>query len=181
MSDGLSLVGVVAATRVQAALLIPVGLVSSLPSAVGRSDGVGPVSRLLLEALIIGLPMAAFAGHGRRGWHRLRLEQATNVPERATVIPRAQTFDLLSKALTKPLCLALAVGLFLSYWTGIPVGTALVGFACGLLWQAHRLARVERQRNIWLLCPRAPFRVQADDPHIDLYRQVPYYITAPSN
>ncbi|MCW2873336.1 MAG: hypothetical protein JWL99_4656 [Streptomyces oryziradicis] len=100
----------------------------------------------------------------------------TPPPASAAVIPRARTFGLFSRTLTKPLLLVLSVGLVVANITGAPVGMLAAGIACSMLWQARWLASQEGQLGGWLVCPLAPTRIRAEDPNLAAYRQVPFYI-----
>ncbi|MFJ8854912.1 hypothetical protein [Streptomyces sp. NPDC102437] len=177
MSTRPPMVGLVATIRSLAVLTLLVGLVSALPALLRGTEGLGVPGTVLLAALIFGLPFAWFAGP-RRVWYQTRLDAVTPLPHGATVVAREKTFELVSRPLTVPLVIALGLCLLIAYNTGIPAGLALVGVGGGLLLQARWLAREERRRGVWLLCPQAPLRVAADDPALSLYRRAPFY-TAP--
>jgi hypothetical protein len=165
----------VAAARVLGSIALLVGLVASLTTLIGGTAGLGgPV----LAVLLFGVPFA-WVVVARRAWYRNRLEAATSAPQGSPVIARENTFEAVSRPVTVPVVIGLGLGLIIASTTGVPAGLALAGAGSGLLWQAQWLAREERKRGIWLLCPHTPVRPAPDDPSLALYRQVPFY-TAPA-
>ncbi|WP_127356146.1 hypothetical protein [Actinacidiphila soli] len=131
-----------------------------------------------MAVVIFGVPFGWFGGPRRRAWYQERLDRAAPVPYGATVVAREDAFEAVSRPLTVPLLTGLIVGLFIAFGTGVPAGLALAGVGGGMLSQAQWLAGEERRLGTFLLCPQAPLRVEANDPALSVYRQVPFY-TAP--
>ncbi|MGW1076536.1 hypothetical protein [Streptomyces sp. NPDC002537] len=174
MSTRPPLVGAVAATRSLASLALLAGSISSLPALFGSAERFGSSGIAILAALIFGLPFAWFAGP-RRAWYRTRLDEAVPMPYGSPVIARGKTFERAFRHLTPPVVIALTLGLFIAYNTGIPAGLAVAGVGGGMLHQARWLAREERKLGTWILSPLVPFRVAADDPALSIYRRMPFY------
>ncbi|MGW5251088.1 hypothetical protein ACWEQN_46775 [Streptomyces sp. NPDC004129] len=164
-----------ATARALGTIALLVGLVTSLTTLMGGTAGLGGPVLAVLAVLLFGAPFA-WVAVARRAWYRNRLEAATPAPQVSPVIARENTFKAVSQPLTVPVVIALGLGLLIASTTGVPAGLALAGAGSGLLWQAQWLAREERKRGIWLLCPHAPLRPAPDDPSLALYRQVPFYI-----
>ncbi|MEE1808542.1 hypothetical protein [Streptomyces sp. BE133] len=173
-----SLVGAVATARVLGSIALLVGLVTSLTALMGGTAGLGGPVLAVLAVLLFGVPFA-WVSVARRAWYRTRLEAATPAPQGSPVIARENTFEAVSRPLTVPVVIGLGLGVLIASTTGVPAGLALAGAGSGLLWQAQWLAREERKRGTWLLCPHAPLRPAPDDPALALYQQVPFY-TAPA-
>jgi hypothetical protein len=124
---------------------------------------------------LFAVPFGWAAGP-RRAWYRERLADTAPAPGGVPVVAARDAFDRVSRPLTRPVLLALAVGLAIAWATGVPVGLALAGLGCGLLLQARWLAAQERRGGRRLLCPLTPLRVDPGDPHLALYRRVPFYV-----
>ncbi|MER5863351.1 hypothetical protein [Kitasatospora sp. NPDC002040] len=170
------LVGAVASGRIQAALVLPASLVSCAPAFVGRAPGPELTTSVAVGVLLFAISFGAMLKARPKSWYRTRLQAMTAPPLNATVVPPDETFDLFSRALTKPLALGLAIGLALAFTTGAPVGAAFAAFACFLLLRAHWLAGQERELGGRVVTPHAPVRVQPDDPHRAVYLEVPFYL-----
>ncbi|WP_371476940.1 hypothetical protein [Kitasatospora sp. NBC_00315] len=176
MSSSPPLMGAVAAMRTQAALLLLASLVSCAPAYLGKPAGADPTTAITVGVLLFVVSFGALSKARPRSWYEERLAGMAAPPLTATVIPREQTFEIISRTLTKPLLLILVVGLVLSYATGMPAGMLLAGIACSMLRQSRWPAGREKELNGRIVCPHAPARTSDDDPHLAAYRQVPYYI-----
>ncbi|MGW2783258.1 hypothetical protein ACWC3X_18730 [Streptomyces populi] len=174
MSTRPDLVGVVASARALGTLSFLAGVTGALPVLLGHTRGMTSTAVTILALLIFIPPFAWFAGP-RRIWYRERLEAATPTPLGAVVVPRKDEFRRITQPVTGGLVAVLVVGLLVAFKTGIPIGLALSGVGAGLLSQAHWLARQERERGVRVVCPIAPGRVAADDPHFSVYRTVPFF------
>lgn len=174
MNNRPSLIGAVAAGRALGSIALLVGLVTSPVALMGSATGLGGPVGAALALLLWGVPFVWVSG-ARRAWYRTRLEAATPAPQGFAVIARENTFEMVVRPLTVLVIIALGLGLLIAYTTGVPAGLALAGAGAGLLWQTRWLAREERNRGTWLLCPHAPLRPNSDDPALALYQQVPFY------
>ncbi|MGQ4346386.1 hypothetical protein [Streptomyces sp. SAS_275] len=177
MSTRPDLVGVVASARALGTLSLFAGATGALPVLLGRTQGMSGAAIAVSAVLIFGFPFAWCAGP-RRAWYRERLDAATPIPPGYAVVSQSDEFRRVTQPLTKGLVAVLVVELLVAFTTGVPIGLALCGFGAGLLSQAHWLARQERTRTVRVVCPVAPGRVAADDPHLSVYRAVPFFTDA---
>jgi hypothetical protein len=175
MRSQLHLVGLVAATRCTALVVLGAGLAGALPVVLGHRGGLSAAPAVVLAVGLFAVPFGWAAGP-RRAWYRERLADTAPAPDGVPVVAARDAFDRVSRPLTRPVLLALAVGLAIAWATGVPVGLALAGLGCGLLLQARWLAAQERRGGRRLLCPLTPLRVDPGDPHLALYRRVPFYV-----
>lgn len=174
MSTRPDLIGAVASAQALGSVALLAGGAGSLPVLLGHTGSMGGTTVAVLALVIFAVPFAWFVGP-RRAWYRERLAAAGPAPRDAVVIAADDTFQRVTRPLTPVLVGAAVIELLVAYGTGVPIGLALAGVGAGLLSQARWLARQERSQGIRLLCPSAPGRVAADDPHLDEYRAVPFY------
>ncbi|WP_371498826.1 hypothetical protein OG871_22730 [Kitasatospora sp. NBC_00374] len=175
MSSGVRLVGVVAAVRIQAALLLPVSLVSCVPAVTGGAHRFTPVATAGMAAVLFVSTFGALLNN-RRPWYRSRLERLTAPGPDADVVALDRTFDLYSRSMTVPLVMVLLVGLVVCYSTGVPIGMAVAGIAGGMLWLSGRLAAQERLLGGWIVGPHMPVRTTTADPNYAVYRESRFYL-----
>ncbi|MEV4616011.1 hypothetical protein AB0K43_25965 [Kitasatospora sp. NPDC049258] len=175
MKSGLRLVGLVAAVRIQAALLLPVSVVSCVPAFVGHDLITASGSGLVLFVTMFSALL-----RGRRPWYEARLEKLSPPSPSTEVVAREDTFDLFSRSLTVPLVLVLVIGLAVGYGTGVPIGAAMAGIGVGMLRQARWLAAQERLLGGWLLCPFTPPGFTASDPDAAAYRESRFWLVRES-
>ncbi|MEU8789627.1 hypothetical protein [Streptomyces sp. NPDC048643] len=177
MSTRPDLVGVVATARALGTLALFAGATGALPILLGRTQGLSGAAVTVSAVLIFGVPFAWFAGP-RRAWYRERLDAATPIPLGSVVVSRSDEFRRVTQPVSTGLVAVLVVELLVAFKTGVPIGLALSGVGAGLLSQAHWLARQERKRDVRIVCPVAPGRVAADDPHLSVYKTVPFFTDA---
>ncbi|MGA5822370.1 hypothetical protein ACPC54_31445 [Kitasatospora sp. NPDC094028] len=175
MNSGLRLVGVVAAVRIQGALLLPVSLVSCATAFTSGSHPLGLAGSAGTGVLLFAATFGALL-KVRRPWYETRLAQLSPPPSSAERVVPDRTFDLFSRTLTVPLLLVLGIGLTLSSVTGVPVGMFLAGMAAAMLWQSRWLEAEEQRLGGRLLCPYAPVRVAPGDPNTQVYRESRFWI-----
>ncbi|RKE17663.1 hypothetical protein [Streptomyces sp. TLI_171] len=175
MSSGLRLVGLVGSARIQAALALPVALVSCVPVFLwGPSGG----QAAIVAALLFGVTFLAGL-RGLRASLTRRLAEVTAPPPGLEVVPDAEEFDLHSRNLTLPLVLALAAGAGIGVVTGVPAGMALAGPAVAMLWLSRWLAAEERHLGGRVVCVLAPLLARGDEPALDTYTRADLWIVRP--
>ncbi|MFI8456615.1 hypothetical protein [Kitasatospora sp. NPDC085464] len=180
MSSGLRLMGLVESVRIQAVLLLSVSLVSCVPAFTAADQGSDPVNGVLVGVILFVVMFFSYL-KARRPWYETRLEQLAPPPPTAETVARDKTFDLLSRGLTVPLLLVLAIGLAASYATGTPIGMFLAGVAAAMLWQSRWLAAEQERLGGRVLCLHTPLHVAADDPNRAVYVQSRFWIVRPAS
>lgn len=175
MNSRPDLVGVVGSARALGMIVLLTGATGALPVLLGRTGDLGGAADAVLGLVLFCLPLAWYGGPRRRAWYRDRLTAAVPVPPGAVLTAPEDTFQRVTRPLSRTVAIVLVIELLVAFGTGVPFGLAFAGVGVGMLTQGSWLARQERTRGIRLFCPVAPGRVAADDPNLEVYRAVPFY------